>query len=188
MIYRYRSLGLLSAVYLNYPNGRERKRAMKIAWPLIALGLALAVALSGTARAETMSVQVKMGQLRAAPSFIGEIVCAVAYGDRLEVLQIQGEWIKVQAAGTSGWIHRSALSTKRISMTAGTQAAKTGASSDEISLAGKGFNSDVEQEFKSEKNIDYTWVDWMEEIKISPTEAQAFLMTGDVTPTQGGAQ
>jgi uncharacterized protein YgiM (DUF1202 family) len=161
---------------------------MKITGPLIAVGIALAVALSGTARAETMSVQVKMGQLRATPSFIGKIVGAVAYGDRVEILQTQGEWIKVQAAGRSGWIHRSALSTKRISMTAGTQTAKTGASGDEISLAGKGFNSDVEREFKSEKNIDYSWVDWMEEIKISPTEAQAFLRAGDVTPTQGGAQ
>jgi len=57
-----------------------------------------------------------------------------------------------------------------------------------LALAGKGFNSDVEAQFKkTHKDIDFSVVDKMEKIKISSSEMQAFLKDGDVAP-KGGAQ
>jgi SH3-like domain-containing protein len=140
--------------------------------------------------AKMMSVQVRNGQVRATPSFLGQVVSPVAYGDQVEIVQQQGVWMQVKTSdGKSGWIHQSALSKKKIVMAAGDEDVKTGASGEELALAGKGFNSDVEASFKAQnKNIDFTWVDKMEKIKISAAEQREFLKEGDVKPAQGGIQ
>jgi len=111
----------------------------------------------------------------------------VNYGDPLEVLVEQGPWTQVRLAdGRAGWIHESALSAKRIVMQAGQQTVATGASGDELALAGKGFNSDVEAAFKAQnKTVDFTWVDRMEAMKVSPEAATAFLREGHVSAPGG---
>jgi SH3-like domain-containing protein len=100
----------------------------------------------------------------------------------------QGEWNKVSApGGKTGWIHSSALTRKRIVMKAGAENVETAASGQELALANKGFNSDVEAQFKSQnKDLDFTWVDKMAKIKVTPEQAQAFLKAGDVAPKGGG--
>ena len=135
-----------------------------------------------------MSVQVKSGQLRATPSFLGSLVAPLNYGDRLQVLEQQGEWSKATTpGGQTGWVHRSALTKKKIVMKAGDQDAQTAASGDELALAGKGFNSDVEADFKAKnQQIDFTWVDKMEKIKVTPESMQQFLKAGGIQSTEGG--
>ncbi len=144
--------------------------------------VAMAAVLTATAwsDSQTMSVQVRTGQLRATPSFLGKIVTSVAYADKVAVQQKQGEWVQVTApGGQTGWIHQSALSTKRIELKAGSENVETSASGEELALAGKGFNSDVEADFKKKnKNIDFTWIDKMEKIKIGPQEMIDFLDAG----------
>ena len=148
--------------------------------------LAAVMVMTGTVcrGAQVMSVQVRNGQLRATPSFMGSLVGSVAYGARVEILQQQGEWMKVKDAQSHmGWMHQSALTKQRIAMSAGSGTAQTGASGEELALAGKGFNSDVEAEFKSKnRNIDFTWVDKMEKMKVTPQESSAFLKEGGVRP------
>jgi hypothetical protein len=58
-------------------------------------------------------------------------------------------------------MHESALSAKRVKMQAG-GTAKTGATSDELALAGKGFNKDVEAQFKAamRKRTLRGWTRW----------------------------
>jgi glutamate-1-semialdehyde aminotransferase len=86
-------------------------------------------------------------------------------------------------------MHKSALTTKKVSMSAGTTTAKTAASSDELALAGKGFSAQVEKEYQAKnKNLNFAAVDRMEKIKISPTDMQKFLDAGYVKPTEGGVQ
>jgi SH3-like domain-containing protein len=138
--------------------------------------------LSGGALAaqQTMSVQVRSGQVRATPSFLGKIVATLAYADQVNVAQKQGEWMQVAtSAGLSGWMHQSALSSKRIELKAGADDVQTAASGEELALAGKGFNSDVEADFKKRnQNIDFTWIDKMEKIKVAPREMVDFLSQG----------
>jgi len=138
----------------------------------------------------TMSVQVKNGQVRATPSFLGKLVGSLNYGDRLQVQEQQGDWSKVTVPdGQTGWVHTSALTKKKIVMKAGDQNAQSGASGDELALAGKGFNSQVEADFKSKNpNIDFTWVDKMEKIKVAPEAMQQFLKDGGIQPVEGGKQ
>ncbi len=144
-----------------------------------------------TSRAsETMSVQVKTTPLRDTPSFIGKAGATLSYGDRVDVIDTQGPWNKVTASGgLSGWVHSSALSTKKIVLKSGQETAQSKASSDELALAGKGFNSDVEGEFKKQHgNIDFSWIDKMEKMRISSGDTQSFLKEGGVVPREGGAK
>ncbi len=154
-------------------------------WLLVIPALLLA---ASVAAAETMSVQVKTSQVRNQPSFLAKVVAEVAYGDRVVVLGRQGIWTRVRSPkGRVGWLHSSALTEKKIVMAAGKNNVETAASSDELALAGKGFNSDVEAEFKSRnKDIDFTWVDRMEKIIIDPRQMQGFLKQGEVNPPAGG--
>ncbi|MBN1419423.1 MAG: SH3 domain-containing protein [Planctomycetes bacterium] len=147
----------------------------------------LALAAPGLAVAKTLSVQVKDEQLRATPTFLGKIVVKLAYGDRLEILQEKGPWVQARAAsGATGWIRAASLTTKPVAMKAGTQNVDTTASSDEIALAGKGFNPQVEKEFKNRNaDIDFTWVDKMETFEVSTEEMIAFLKEGGVKAPEG---
>jgi len=161
----------------------------KIAAAIIMAATLVTAATVTPASPATMSVQVKDAPVRVTPSFVGKVVGALAYGDRVEVQQTQGAWSKVAGAGASGWMHTSALSAKKIVLAAGQEQAKVSASGDELALAGKGFNSDVEGQFKAaHKDVDFTWIDRMEKIKIPSSEMQGFLKSGDVTPREGGAK
>ncbi len=158
----------------------------------VAIGSVLALFLlagAAVAAPAQMSVQVREGKLRATASFLGSVVAPVAYGDRVTVMEKKGDWFRVTAPdGAVGWMHTGALTKSKIRLSAGEADAQTGASSDELALAGKGFNADVEAQFKQQnQKIDFTWVDRMEKIKVSAKESQDFLKAGGLTQEQGGA-
>jgi hypothetical protein len=138
----------------------------------------------------TMSVQLKTGQLRSTPSFLGAVMAEVAYGDQVDVMQQQGDWLEVRSPrNQTGWIHQSALTRKRVVLGTGGSSPQTAASGEEIALAGKGFNADVEAEFRrSHRNMDFTWVDRMEEFKVSTKEMISFLKAGGVETHEGGGR
>ncbi len=158
-------------------------------WIARTVGIALALAALGASAADkAMSVQIKTGELRESPSFLGRVVTTVAYADRVTVTAQQGAWMKASTAkGASGWIHSSALTSKKIVMQAGQQA-QSAASSDELALAGKGFNSDVEAKFKAQNGkANFAAVDRMETIVIPPAKLAEFLRDGGVA-AKGGVQ
>ena len=147
----------------------------------ILMGCAALMA-TGAWAAKEMSVQVRDGQLRNRASFLGAVTGAVAYGDRVTVNQSQAGWCEVAtAAGKTGWIHESALTPKRVVLSSGTTDARAGASGEEVALAGKGFSKEVEAEYKKQnKDIDYTWVDWMGKQKVSGEQLVQFLKQGEL--------
>ncbi|NCC52061.1 MAG: SH3 domain-containing protein [Spartobacteria bacterium] len=152
------------------------------------LMLVLSASMMGTAHAREMSVQVREGVLRSTPSFLGAVTAKVTYGDRVELMEKENGWAKVRTGAVDGWIHESALTAKRLTLSAGGQTVSTGASSDELALAGKGFNAEVEAEFKAQnQEADFSEVDRMEAIAITEPEMQRFLQKGGVMPPEGGA-
>ncbi len=135
-----------------------------------------------------MSVQVKKGEVRLTPSFLGKIVARLSYGDRVDVLEEKGSWTRIGLPGSSasGWIHSSALTRKKIVLKAGAQNVQTAASSDELALAGKGFNQQVESEFKAKNpNLDFTWIDRMEKFVVSEKQIKRFIEEGGLSPEGG---
>ena len=153
--------------------------------PLVMVGASL---LGGTP--SRMNVQVMNGQVRDTPTYLAKVLATAGYGSSVEILQVKGDWMQVRTAqGQKGWMHKSALTTRKISLSAGTSAAKTGASSSDLALAGKGFNADVEREFRTKnKNLDFAAVDRLEAIRIPAQELATFLRTGAVDPGDGGAK
>ncbi len=160
---------------------------MKIKRIVFILGFVLAMAGATWSDSGMMSVQVREGQLRSAPSFLGSIVGPVSYGDRVETVQKQGDWVEVKnPKNLRGWIHQSALTSKQVVLNPGGQT-QSGASSQEVALAGKGFNEDVEAQYrKNNASIDYTWVDRMEAIRVPAKQMVSFLDKGKLTPPEGG--
>jgi hypothetical protein len=138
--------------------------------------------------AVTMSIQVRETQLRATPDYFGKIIGKAAYGDQVIIEDKKDGWQKVRLKkdGLTGWLNSSALSEKEIKMAAGARNAREAASSSELQLAGKGFNPEVEKEFKNRnKEISFLWVDKMEQIRITEAEKQKFTRDGELTPDGG---
>lgn len=132
-----------------------------------------------------MSIQVKKGAVRARPSFLGKMIAQLKYGDRVEVRDVKGSWyfINQPKGRTDGWMHSSALSMKKILLKAGAADVEQAASSDEITLAGKGFNKQVEKDFKSKNpQVDFTWINKMEKMTVSQNQIKAFIKKGQLSP------
>lgn len=145
-------------------------------------GLAAAIfALAAMAfAASQLTVQVSQSRIRKDAKFWAPSVASVSAGDRLSELRRKGDWIEVKnAAGASGWIHASAVTSKKITLGAGSKTADRGVSADEVSLAGKGFTEDVENEYrKANGELDFDAVDRMSSLKVSDKELEAFLKEG----------
>lgn len=149
---------------------------MKIKIGIFIWAVAVACAWGGD-----MSVQVREGVLRNRASFLGTVTGTVAYGDQVSVGQRQAGWFEVVGtpSGATGWLHESALTPKRIVAGSGMDDARIGASGEEVALAGKGFNKEVEAEYKKQNaKLDYAWVDRMLTFKISAGELVQFLQQG----------
>jgi hypothetical protein len=168
-------------------------------WFLVAAALLLATA--AVYAAAQMSVTVQQTQVRDRPSFLGHSLGSLKYGDRVTVLDqpagAPNSWLKIQGPdGTlQGWVSVSALTTKKIQLSAGSENVDQGASSGEVALAGKGFNEAVEQQYKQDGKVDYKWVDRMKgtdpnyrEFAVKDEQVSAFITAGGLNEPQGGAQ
>jgi uncharacterized protein YgiM (DUF1202 family) len=138
-----------------------------------------------------MSVTVKETQVRDAPTYLGKVLGVLMYGARVTVLGQPADapkgWLKVAGPGgkPQGWVNASALTTKEISLKAGGTAVAQTASSGDVALAGKGFNADVEAQYKKDKKLDYAWVDAMESYAVEPQRVYLFLSQGGLTEPGG---
>jgi hypothetical protein len=141
----------------------------------LVLGLA-AVALAS----ETMSVQVKQGRLYASPNFLSKLKATLPYGSKLQVQGEDGAWRRVSSQKGKGWMHVSALTEKTLSLQAGSGRVSSGASREEMTLAGKGFNKQVESRYRSQhKGLNYRAVDKMEKsYAVSVAQIKRFMQNG----------
>ena len=152
---------------------------MKLVRPMFSMALIFVLLGTALAASAWMSVQVKEASLRSSPTFLSPVVTTLAYADRVQVTETKGDWSRIKASQGNGWLHASALSERHIVLDPG-DVSETGASSEDLALAGKGFNKQVEKRYASEKGLDYDWVDRMEQYEVSPGEAREFLIAGQV--------
>ena len=159
---------------------------------MIVAMLICAVGWLSAADQKQMYVTVKTTQIRATPGYLGKPLGNLNYGDKVTVLDQPADapkdWLKVTGPDgkLQGWINASSVSSKQVALKAGATASQS-ASSGDGALAGKGFNSDVEQQYKDEQHLDYTWVDKMEAFDVPPDQVSRFLTQGGLSE-QGGAQ
>jgi len=132
-----------------------------------------------TAWSTSLSIQVEEGQIRNTPSFMGEIVDKVVYGESVELVKEQGPWRMVNTPRKpGGWIHQSAVSESTVELVPGDNV-NAGASGKEIALAGKGFNADVENAYKAgHQQMSFAWVDNMEKLTVKNADIEQFIKQG----------
>ena len=139
-----------------------------------------AVAFAQVSKGGTLYAAVKSVALKSSTGFFAGTRGYLAYGDRVTVLQVNGKWVEVRSAANSalsGWTASSNLTAKRV-----TAAGNSGsASASEIGLAGKGFNQEVENVYKSEGQLNYADVDKTEAVSVPQDELQKFLTDGHLS-------
>ena len=145
--------------------------------------LVVSSAVVQAASPKQMSVVVKVTQVRSSPSYLGKVLGGIAYGQRVDVLEVQKDWarIDVPSKKLSGWTNLSALTEKRIVLSSGSGNVDQSASSGEVALAGNGFNSQIEAEYRQDGKLDYSWVDRMGQINETPEAISAFLSAGGLS-------
>ena len=81
------------------------KRPSRLAAPLVTLLLLNLCLLTSVALAETVFVQSKTAKLRSGKTSLDSVVADLKFGESLEVLGKEGNWLEVQTArGAKGWI------------------------------------------------------------------------------------
>ncbi len=130
---------------------------------------------------EHMSVQVRLAQLRSTPSFLGQVVADLAYGARVLRVRSEGDWLQVRSDSQYGWVHQSALTPKEIILNPSAQDVERAANSTEIALAGKGFNAEVEKQYRQRhQQADFAWVDRAETLQSTTAQLARFVTQGSL--------
>lgn len=150
------------------------------------LALILALPLAAFAAGGSWSVQVRQCHLRQKPSFLAPIAATLPYGMRVEGIEERGDWRLVRSKPYGeGWIHASAITEKKISLKAGEENVGTAADEEEIALAGKGFNKEVEGAYRTRHGqAAYDVVDAMEARGADDAEVAEFLRQGGLRETE----
>lgn len=149
---------------------------------LLILWLSAAAAVAGS----ILFVGVKSGQLRATPTPFGKILATPRYGEKVEKLAVDGAWLRVRYGTQEGWIHNALLAGRVEGLSAGETTVDSGASSEELALAGKGFNAQVEEAYRRKNShLDFATVDRMEKLVVAQERMTRFLNEGGVVPEGG---
>nr|AGS52634.1 protein of unknown function DUF1058 [uncultured bacterium contig00043] len=150
---------------------------MKKIFILLAMGFAVIGFVSAQAsKGGTMYVATKTLALKSSTGFFASTKGTLNYGDRVTVLQINGKYVEVRSASNSsltGWVQTSNLSARQIA-----SGNSSTASAREVALAGKGFNQEVENSYKSKGSLNYADVDFIEALSLNEADLKRFLEEG----------
>ena len=137
---------------------------------LVSAALSAQISKGGTAW-----VSSRTAALKASTWFFAGTRGTLEMGAQVTVLQVNGNWAEVRSAGNSslsGWTNTSNLSSRQI------VSSGSGASASEIALAGKGFNQEIENSYKSDGKSNYDDVDRTEAITVSQEDLYKFVVEG----------
>ena len=146
----------------------------------VAVAIALGMCMPHLAVAEVVTVTTRENAIRSACQFFAPVVATVAAGDALEYIDSDGDWVQVAFQGKRGCIHISAVREERIAFGGLTADGGSGSvSDDEVSLAGKGFNPEVEAKYREGAPVaDFDAVDEIETLSVAPARHRDFIEGG----------
>ncbi len=131
------------------------------------------------ANADTLSVITKENAIREDCRFFSPIKAKVRYNDILDVTSIEGDWFRVKFKNLKGCIHKSAVEKKQFSLSGLFVSKEASASRDEVALAGKGFNPQVENAYKkNHPEMNYHDVEIIEGYNVSEESLKKFIQNG----------
>lgn len=129
----------------------------------------------------SMSVGVRIAQVRAQPSFLSPPHAELPYGRGVSVAEESGDWLRISAGGVTGWLHQTALSRGEIVLNPGAADVERAAAGTEVALAGRGFSASVEQAYRRRGGAaNFAAVDRMEARVIGIDAVIRFARDGDL--------
>lgn len=150
---------------------------------LLGAAAALALATAALAAASRMTVNVEQAKIRARKQFFAPVVASVKFGDKVEVGEHEDGWYAVTFGGHHGYLHESALGARAAKAGDGDWSGSDAAENDDVTLAGKGFNDDVEKAYRgSHGSLDYADVDNMEKRAVSDAVLERFMRGNGTLP------
>jgi len=148
--------------------------------PLLALALALSASFVAAA---TITVLVEQTTLRKRPQFYAPAAGVARLGDKFETGDAANGWYKTD----SGFVHQSAVTAKKVKLDSSATVGG-GASAAEVTLAGKGFNPQVEESYSGKHpEANFAAVDVMGKRRADDAAVLAFMRAGALLP-EGGDQ
>jgi hypothetical protein len=116
-------------------------------------------------------VAVKSAQVKDSPWFFARELGNLPLGNEVTLINDSGKWSRIRSGNLTGWVTSASLSVRRI-VASGTDSTAT-----EIALAGKGFSPETEMEYR-QNGLDYSMVDFMEQITVPRDELLGFINDG----------
>lgn len=126
-----------------------------------------------------MNIQVREVVVKTSPDYMAPSAGTLTYGMKVNVIGGQGNWYQVDQP--AGWLPKSALTEHKVAVNPDAKFSKGTVKHDEVALAGKGFNPDVEAQFKRDNAglaATFTQVDRVEGFGASDEELRAFQTAG----------
>ena len=127
----------------------------------------------------TKAVQVRQIEVKATPNYLSSTTGRLNYGAKVKVVAEEGNWYRIESP--AGYIPKSAVGRSAKSVDASKGYAAKGVSHDETALAGKGFNPQVESEYKKSSAslaAAYSQVDKVERMTVSDSALKSFMAQG----------
>lgn len=149
---------------------------------LLALCLITSVAAAATVKVITQEAVIRKDKRFFAPALV-----RAPFGAALQESGREGDWFRVSYQGREGWVHKNAVQEQKfqLSSLAGGQAEE--ASWDEVALAGKGFNPEVEKAFRDKNpKMRYDLVNQVQAYRVGEQRLQAFIQAGNLREPGGG--
>ena len=136
------------------------------------------VVMAAMVSAETVTVITRENTVREECRFLAPAKAKVQFGDQLEVTAKEGDWFRVKFRNAKGCIHKNAVREKTAALT-DVSGKGYRATSDEVALAGKGFNPEVERAYREKHpELNYTAVESIEAYRVSDESLKAFITAG----------
>ena len=138
--------------------------------------------------AEPVKVKVQKASLFSQPNFLSKTVASLQFGDQLELEEVVKDWARIRYGQQRGYVHQSALTSTKVDMKSlmFSSSSSSGASQDEVALAGKGFTPEVEKNYgKAHPEMNYALVDEIERYTVDPNSLRSFIQKGGLKVSEG---
>lgn len=139
------------------------------------------------ARAETVFVQAQTAHLRSGKTSLSQTVATVTFGDSLELVRREGDWLEVRtSSGLKGWIFANKITTTKPAdhgdrpAGPGKGVRQTEASRATASVGARGLDT-VSQDYAKRTGISQRHreaVDRLTNYRVTEQEVEEFLRTG----------
>lgn len=130
---------------------------------------------------KTQKIQVREVAVKSQPSYMSQTVGTLSFGATVEVNGTEGNWYRIEHP--AGYIPQNVVGSSSASVDSSKRYAASSVTHDETALAGKGFNPQVEGQYKKSSaslTAAYTQVDRVERMSVSDAALNQFITSGQL--------